>query len=58
VEEIRPYLIENAFRVPFPQPYTYNMWWPWVKNTYGQGGVAYLLKYYWVDQALKKSMGY
>jgi peptide/nickel transport system substrate-binding protein len=58
VEEIRPYLIENAFKVPFPQPYTYNMWWPWMKNTYGQGGVAYFLKYYWIDQALKKSMGY
>jgi peptide/nickel transport system substrate-binding protein len=58
VEEIRPYLIENAFRVPFPQPYTYNLWWPWVKNTYGQGGVAYFLKYYWVDEALKREMGY
>jgi len=58
VEEIRPYLIENAFKVPFPQPYTYNLWWPWVKNTYGQGAVAYFLKYYWIDQALKTEMGY
>jgi len=58
VEDIRPYLIENAFRVPFPQPYMYNMWWPWVKNTYGQGQVPYFLKYYWVDQALKTEMGY
>jgi len=58
VEEIRPYLIENAFKVPFPQPYTYNLWWPWVKNTYGQGAVAYLLKYYWIDQDLKTEMGY
>jgi peptide/nickel transport system substrate-binding protein len=58
VEEIRPYLIENAFRVPFPQPYSYNMWWPWVKNTFGQGAYGPFLKYYWVDQALKRSMGY
>jgi len=58
VEEIRPYLIENAFKVPFPQPYTYRLWWPWVKNTYGQGAVAYLLKYYWIDQDLKTEMGY
>jgi peptide/nickel transport system substrate-binding protein len=57
VEEIRPYLIENAFRVPFPQPLNYQMWWPWMKNTYGAGPVAYYLKYYWIDQSLKTSMG-
>ncbi len=58
VEEIRPYLIENAFRVPFPQPLNYSMWWPWMKNTFGQGPVPYFLKYYWVDQNQKQSMGY
>ena len=58
VEEIRPYLIENAFKIPFPQPFTYNLWWPWVKNTFGQGPAGFLLKYYWVDQDLKKEMGY
>ena len=57
VEEIRPYLIENAFRVPFPQPLNYSMWWPWMKNTYGAGPTAYYLKYYWIDQNLKQSMG-
>ncbi len=58
VENLRPYLIEQAFKIPFPQPYSYNLWWPWVKNTYGQGAAGYLLKYYWVDRALKKTMGY
>lgn len=57
VEDIRPYLIENAFRVPFPQPFNYQMWWPWMKNTYGAGPTAYYLKYYSVDQDLKASMG-
>jgi peptide/nickel transport system substrate-binding protein len=57
IEEIRPYLIENAFKVPFPQPLNYQMWWPWLKNTYGAGPTAYYLKYYWVDQDLKASMG-
>ncbi len=55
VESIRPYLIENAFRVPFPQPYSYNMWQPWVKNTFGEGGIPAMLKYYWVDQDLKSA---
>ena len=50
VESVRPYLIENAFRVPFPQPFSYNMWQPWVKNTFGEGGIPAMLKYYWVDQ--------
>lgn len=53
VEGIRPYLIENAFRVPFPQPFSYNMWQPWVMNTFGEGGIPAMLKYYWVDQDLK-----
>ena len=56
VESVRPYLIENAFRVPFPQPLSYNIWQPWMKNTFGAGAVAYYLRYYWVDQALKESM--
>ena len=28
VEEIRPYLIEQAFKIPFPLPYMYSFWWP------------------------------
>ena len=58
VEGLRPYLIENAFKVPFPTPYPYTLWWPWLKNTgsYSENGV--ILKYFWVDQDLKASMGY
>jgi peptide/nickel transport system substrate-binding protein len=58
VEGIRPYLIESAFRVPFPQPFSYNMWQPWIMNTFGEGGIPAMLKYYWVDQDTKSSMGY
>ena len=58
VEQIRPYLIENAFKVPWPQPLSYNMWWPWVKGSYGEGPIPYFLRYYWIDQDLKASMGY
>jgi len=58
VEEIRPYLIEQAFKIPFPLPNLYSFWWPWMKNTYGQGEAGYLLKYYWVDEELKRKMGF
>ena len=65
VEELRPYILEQASKIPFPQPYLYSLWWPWLKNTYGQlgtgatnaSGIVPFYKYFWIDQALKKSMG-
>ena len=58
VEEIRPYLIENAFKIPFPLPFQYSFWWPWMKNTHAQGPNPTMLKYFWIDQDLKEEMGY
>lgn len=51
-----PFLLEQAYVIPRPSPYVYNVWWPWLKNYYGQG--AGLIRYSWIDQNLKKSMGY
>jgi peptide/nickel transport system substrate-binding protein len=58
IDDVRPYLIEQAFKIPFPQPFLTNFRWPWVKGTYNQGADAQFFKYYWIDQDLKKSMGY
>ncbi len=58
VEGLRPYLIEQAFKIPFPTPLTYTLWWPWLKNTGGMGEPAVNIKYFWLDQTLKESMGY
>jgi peptide/nickel transport system substrate-binding protein len=38
-------------------------WWPWVKNYYGEisiedGTIGGLVPYMWIDQNLKKSMGF
>ncbi|MEK7354348.1 MAG: ABC transporter substrate-binding protein [Chloroflexota bacterium] len=55
-KEANRFAMEQAFVVPFPTPYTYAFWWPWLKNYYGQG--TGFLRYSWVDQDLKKSMGY
>ena len=52
--ELKPYVLEQAFYIPRPTPYSYSVWWPWLKNYYGQG----FLKYNWIDQDLKKTMGY
>jgi peptide/nickel transport system substrate-binding protein len=56
-KELKPYVLEQAFYIPRPTPYNYTVWWPWLKNYYGQGGGSFL-KYNWIDQDLKKSMGY
>lgn len=55
-KKIKPYVLEQAFYIVRPTPYTYSFWWPWVKNCYGQGTL--FVHYYWIDKNLKKSMGY
>lgn len=52
--ELKPFVLEQAFYIPRPTPYIYNVWWPWLKNYYGQG----FLRYNWIDEDLKKTMGY
>ncbi|MDR3121221.1 MAG: ABC transporter substrate-binding protein [Clostridiales bacterium] len=58
-----PYVLEQAWYLVMPAPYTYTMWWPWVKNysgeyALGSGHFYNFTKYIWIDQALKASMGY
>jgi len=55
-KKLTPYLLEQAYIIPRPSPYAYNMWWPWLKNYHGQG--VGLIRYSWIDRDLKKSMGY
>jgi peptide/nickel transport system substrate-binding protein len=55
-KELRPHLMEQSYVIPRPTPYTYTFWWPWLKNYYGQSFV--FMRYHWIDQAMKKSMGY
>jgi peptide/nickel transport system substrate-binding protein len=43
-----------------PQGY---YWWPWVRNYYGEvsiedGDIGAILPYLWIDQAMKKKMGF
>jgi peptide/nickel transport system substrate-binding protein len=53
----KSYLLEQAYYIPRPTPYTYNLWWPWLQNYYGQFYGEYA-RFYWIDEAMKKSMGY
>jgi peptide/nickel transport system substrate-binding protein len=54
-KELKPYVLEQAFYIPRPTPFTYTIWWPWVKNYYGQG--SSFIQYFWIDEGLKREMG-
>ncbi len=57
-KEVYQYCIAQVFNVPFPAPWSYRIWQPWLKNYYGEGDPKFWLRWAWVDQDLKKSMGY
>jgi len=55
--------LQSAWGIFMPVPYQYNLWWPWTQNYYGinwtgWAGVWQWTKYLWLDQNLKKTMGY
>ena len=63
LKELAVYEAMNyAVHVPaFPKNYT--VWWPWIKNYYGESAASYQLDSYvyafiWVDQELKEEMGF
>ncbi|HEY96444.1 MAG TPA: ABC transporter substrate-binding protein [Dehalococcoidia bacterium] len=64
VKEIIQYVIEQAYSFTPPSPYYYVAWHPWVKQYTGEVSIGSWphfnihTKYCWIDQDLKKSMGY
>jgi peptide/nickel transport system substrate-binding protein len=63
VKAVVPHILENAWGIWLPVPYSYWMWWPWLQNFHGEtndghlNGLSFVANY-WYDEALKKSMGY
>lgn len=56
-------IMEAAPYIWLPTAYTYSAWWPWVKNYGGElraGAVrpGPIYARIWIDQAMKKSMGF
>jgi len=59
--ELMPYVLEQCWVHPKPNPTTYTMWWPWVHNYEGAFNVGYYnypsyQKYVWLDLDLKEKM--
>ncbi|MFC2072818.1 clostripain-related cysteine peptidase [Chloroflexota bacterium] len=63
MKNIVPYVLDQAWILPVPEPYVYTFWQPWVKGYHGEftvGKVNYydFSKYIWLDLELKEAMGY
>jgi peptide/nickel transport system substrate-binding protein len=64
LKDFAPYFIENlVWGAVLPLPYTYDVYQPWLKNFNGEEHVGYFdpdeaWRFRWIDQDLKKSMGY
>jgi peptide/nickel transport system substrate-binding protein len=60
---IEPFIIDQCVGIWVPLPQSYRLWWPWCQNYHGEGSLGcdqeyFVTTYIWLDQALKKSMGY
>jgi len=61
---LTPYGLEQVWYIPRPLPYCYTLWWPWLKKYNGELNLGWAgpgwrwCQYPWIDQDLKKSMGY
>jgi len=63
VKEVGVWSLEQAWGIYLPSPQQYVMWQPWVGNDHGEQDTGYFypggyMKYIWIDQAVKSSMGH
>ena len=63
IKDISLHWLNDVPYLPFPNPYMQTGYWPWVKNYYGEVESAYynfvaMQSRIWIDQNLKKSMGF
>jgi peptide/nickel transport system substrate-binding protein len=61
--ELRGYILGNAYAIQAPRYPLYCLWWPWLKNYNGETSVGYFpgdswVQWVWIDQTMKKSLGY
>jgi len=63
LQEMTTYVLDQAPAIWLPAPYVYTAWWPWVKNYGGElyvgaGRSAPIYARIWIDQDMKKKMGF
>jgi peptide/nickel transport system substrate-binding protein len=64
LKDLGVYVLGQVYSVPMSAKLMANYWWPWIQNYYGEvsiGDVAdfeMVLSMAWIDQGMKKEMGY
>ncbi len=63
LKKLSIYISEQVPCIILPTAYFYTAWWPWVKNYYGEIRTgahqsAPIISRIWVDEEMKKKMGY
>jgi peptide/nickel transport system substrate-binding protein len=63
IKKLAVYALEQSPAIILPTQYSYAAWWPWVKNYYGEKRVGGqrsgpIQARIWIDQEMKKKMGY
>jgi peptide/nickel transport system substrate-binding protein len=63
LQELTTYVLDQAPAIWLPASYRYTAWWPWVQNYGGElyvgaGRSAPIYARIWIDQAMKKKMGF
>ncbi|MEE8412941.1 MAG: ABC transporter substrate-binding protein, partial [Dehalococcoidales bacterium] len=61
--EMLKHVLDQAYTIPGVTGISSHFWWPWIKNYSGEYSVGFAflnnwVKWVWVDQDLKKEMGY
>ena len=61
--ELSKHILLQSYAIPTVYGPTYAVWWPWLKNYSGEANMGFhwgggWVIYVWLDEALKKSMGY
>ena len=63
LRDVDLYMRARMWIIPIPAKYEYCYWWPWLKGYSGEVSLALYayhkpFMYTWLDQDLKKEMGY
>lgn len=59
--ELYRYSLSSAYYLPLPSPWSYRMYQPWLKNYDAESSIGFWGKsfpYVWIDQDLKKKLGF
>lgn len=62
MKDLTKYIYAQVYEISGVGGPSYRFWWPWLKNYSGEANVGYFEQTFptwvWIDQDLKKSMGY